>query len=127
MPLKCNIIVFGKLYHNVIEGYFSLTDLKNYMLDFWNNTETLDESVNVIWDFREAYFPKTSFENMEYSATDYVGSAPKLRPGRTAFLVDDSPDKHLIAYLITLVGNRFDRETKMFIDFESAKIFVGYN
>ena len=80
--------------------------------------------MNVIWDLREANLSNFTFETVDYLANTIVENViPNYRPGLTAFLIKDSPEKHIASYLANLLGSAQERKIKMFHQYDQALKF----
>lgn len=126
MPIKTIIVIPNRLFHHIIEGYFQINDIKNHVDNFWKTDNIYEETVDTIWDFSDARYPQLSFEIIDRLAEKIDTPSITFKPGRSAILVKDIPEKHLASYMAGLLGNIPDRETAMFQDLQAAKDFVNY-
>ena len=125
MPFETITLKPKSLFLHKVEGYLIPSDLKKHIIDFWLDQDNMGPNVNVIWDLREANLTNISFETADYLANTIVENVlANCKPGLTALLINDSPEKHIAAYLANLLGSTQIRKIKMFHQFDQALKFV---
>ena len=113
------------LFHHKVEGYVIPSDLNEYIIDFWHDKEKLGTNVNIIWDLRKANLTNMSFESVDLFANNVVNNMQEnYKPGVTALLINDSPEKHIASYLANLLGSVKNRKIEMFHQYEQALEYV---
>ena len=121
MSIETHTVVPNKLFHHTVKGYVVVADIKTYQDAFWTENENLDETVNTVWDLRNADLSNLSFAAIDNYAENVLQSMfIPYKAGRTVILMNDTPEKHLITYLGNAIGKAHNRELTLFTDYDQA-------
>ncbi len=128
MSFKTTAKIPGRLYHHVLEGQITLIELKVFSTQFWTSMDNTEDQVDVLWEVTKATSPAAGFDMMERLGLVINQLSININPGKTAIVMDNRPEKHLVSYLVELITKNFgQREIKLFDNLQSAKDFVGYD
>ncbi|MFT5452489.1 MAG: hypothetical protein ACI9N9_001981 [Enterobacterales bacterium] len=128
MTVETITIKPNSLYHHKVEGYIVPSDIYKFIVDFWRDNDNFEPKVNVIWDLRKVSLTNVSFETADHIANTIMDNIiENHKPGLTAILIEDNPEKHLAAYLANLLDRVHDRKVLMFHHYEQALNFIEEN